>query len=250
MKQTSESGNVDGEYWPTPFPHSYWVRPGLLLAGAYPGDPDGEKAKIKLRALKEAGIRHVVSLMEPDETALGVPFRPYTPELAGSGITFSTHPICDVSVPSRERMAAILDDIDAALDSGRPVFVHCWGGRGRTGTVIGCWLRRHNLADAHSVLNKLEALRAATPDAHIPSPDTDEQRQFIREWTESSIIQSSAAVPLSLTERLAGAVWGHLVGMPLVFRMSSNQLPRSARSHGATRALTVSHQALGVTTEV
>ena len=79
MKQPSKpSGNVDGapEDWPTPVPRSYCVRPALLLAGAYPGDPDSEKAKAKLRALKEAGIRHFVSLMEPSETPLGVPFRP------------------------------------------------------------------------------------------------------------------------------------------------------------------------------
>ena len=40
-------------------------------------------------------------------------------------------------------MASILDAIDAALDGGKTVYVHCWGGVGRTGTVVGCWLVRH-----------------------------------------------------------------------------------------------------------
>ena len=26
-----------------------------------------------------------------------------------------------------------------------PVYVHCWGGIGRTGTVVGCWLVRHGM---------------------------------------------------------------------------------------------------------
>ena len=40
-------------------------------------------------------------------------------------------------------MSDILDAIDAALRDGKTVYVHCWGGVGRTGTVIGCWLVRH-----------------------------------------------------------------------------------------------------------
>jgi len=35
-------------------------------------------------------------------------------------------------------MHEILDTIDAALSAKRIVYVHCWGGVGRTGTVIGC----------------------------------------------------------------------------------------------------------------
>ena len=35
--------------------------------------------------------------------------------------------------------------VDDALGEGRTVYVHCWGGIGRTGTVVGCWLVRHGL---------------------------------------------------------------------------------------------------------
>ncbi|MSR27507.1 MAG: hypothetical protein EXS06_10930, partial [Planctomycetaceae bacterium] len=38
---------------------------------------------------------------------------------------------------SPEGYDAILADIDAELAAGRPVYVHCWGGVGRTGTVVG-----------------------------------------------------------------------------------------------------------------
>jgi hypothetical protein len=63
---------------PVPFPRSYWVIPGKLLAGFYPGSKDPQEANDKLTALINAGIRHVINLMEPDERDLtGHRFVPY-----------------------------------------------------------------------------------------------------------------------------------------------------------------------------
>ena len=61
-------------------------------------------------------------------------------------VVHERHPIRDLSVPrSPQDMASILDALDEALEGGRNVYVHCWGGVGRTGTVVGCWLVRHGL---------------------------------------------------------------------------------------------------------
>lgn len=57
---------------PTPFPRSYWVVPGKLLAGYYPGAKDPNEAKEKITALLNAGIRHFINLMEADRD-LGTP---------------------------------------------------------------------------------------------------------------------------------------------------------------------------------
>jgi len=60
-----------------PFPRSYWVEPGKLLAGCYP-DEDDEESRRKLRGLVDCGIRQVVALMETDEKDYhGNPFVPY-----------------------------------------------------------------------------------------------------------------------------------------------------------------------------
>jgi hypothetical protein len=51
-----------------PTASSYWIVPGRLLAGAYPGDSDPETHRVKVQALIDAGIRTFVNLMEEDET--------------------------------------------------------------------------------------------------------------------------------------------------------------------------------------
>lgn len=51
-----------------PFPRSYWVRPGQLLAGCFPGAPGPREASRKLRGMLDAGIRAIINLMEPEET--------------------------------------------------------------------------------------------------------------------------------------------------------------------------------------
>ena len=161
----------------TPWSRTYWVVPGLFLAGCYPGDPDPAAAAAKMRALKVAGIRHIVNLMEEHETAYdGRSFAPYTPLL--DGMHMVRHAVKDLSVPSNAKMAAILADIDGFLDRGEPVFVHCWGGIGRTGTAVGCWLSRHGYPGA-AALSRIRELRQREARAWRESPETREQRAFI-----------------------------------------------------------------------
>ena len=80
-------------------------------------------------------------------------------------------------------MSSILDAIDLSLAASRPVFVHCYGGVGRTGTVLGCWLRRHTALSADDVLETLRQLRQADQaTAQRPAPETHEQVAMVREW--------------------------------------------------------------------
>ena len=63
--ETTRNSLVSGEESVRkPFPRSYWVVPGALCAGAYPGDPDTGVGQQKLAALLDLGICHVVNLME------------------------------------------------------------------------------------------------------------------------------------------------------------------------------------------
>ncbi|MFM7931942.1 MAG: dual specificity protein phosphatase family protein, partial [Pirellula sp.] len=80
-------------------------------------------------------------------------------------------------------MRNILDAIDHSLDKKTPVYLHCFGGIGRTGTVICCWLLRHGYANSEDVFDLLSKLRKADLErATWPAPENDAQREFVRTW--------------------------------------------------------------------
>ena len=174
---------------PIPFPRSYWVLPKVFLAGYYPGDQTKEAAQQKIGALLDSGIRCVINLVEEDEKgAGGKPLRSYASLLTDEAqkrqidLTYLRISIPDVSVPSVETMQSILDAIDAALNRDQPVYVHCWGGRGRTGTVVGCFLVRHEIETGDGALAAINRLRRDDPGGS-QSPETDAQRDMVRTWS-------------------------------------------------------------------
>jgi len=172
----------------TPFSRSYWVVPGKFLAGYYPGDRQKDMMKQKMTDLLACGIRCVINLMEQDELDHdGLPFTDYAPvlkRLADGGPPVVCHrmPIRDLGIPSRELMVQVLDRIDNALGEDRPIYIHCWGGRGRTGTVVGCWLVRHGIAQGESALEKIRELRRSDAKAHWPSPEMPDQVRMVLSW--------------------------------------------------------------------
>jgi hypothetical protein len=177
---------IDASFLPVPYPDSYWVIPGQLLAGEYPGDRwNEENAHRKIGALLQSGIRVFIDLTGVNEL---IPYSPILKEEA-DWMSISTeyyrHSILDFSIPESAGMLAILNRIDAALSEGKPVYVHCWGGIGRTGTVVGCYLVRHGLT-GRQALERIRQLRSSIPYAR-PSPESDEQVAFVRNWGEEGL---------------------------------------------------------------
>ena len=77
----------------------------------------------------------------------------------------------------------ILDDLDDLLERGRKVYVHCWGGSGRTGTVIGCWIRRHDLVGADEILYCLQRLREGdSVKGGLAIPQNPPQVTLVESW--------------------------------------------------------------------
>jgi hypothetical protein len=181
-----------GHVAPTPLPgDSFWVDEGLLLAGPYPGAIDRAEAAEKLEAFLDVGITTFVDLTEAGEPSpKDGPLQPYDELLSGiatrRGITVQhvRMPIRDVSIPTAAEMEAILAFIIATIEEQNPIYVHCCGGIGRTGTVVGC-LAIETGARPESVLDELAALRAGTERGTRRSPETDEQRQFVRDWAHT-----------------------------------------------------------------
>lgn len=163
-----------------PIPDSYWLVQGQLLAGEYPGSYEIARARAKLELILAAGILSFVDLTEPSE-----PLTPYADLLGelerGIECRYNRLSIRDGCVPPRLRMSEILATIRRELSDSRPVYVHCWGGIGRTGTVAGCWLVEHGLSPDEA-LDQIHVLRRRVPDRGMPSPETEEQREFVRSW--------------------------------------------------------------------
>lgn len=162
-----------------PHDNCYWPAPGFL-AGEYPGAPTRAAALPKLKAILGAGVTFFLDLTEPGEL---VPYEPLLAELTGSA-GYRRMAIRDLHVPqSPQQMVAILDTLDAALAAGDTVYLHCWGGIGRTGTVAGCWQVRHGAAP-RTALATLAAHLASMQKAtrHRRSPETDEQVAYVMGW--------------------------------------------------------------------
>jgi protein-tyrosine phosphatase len=157
-----------------PIRNSYRVG-DRLLAGEYPGSSDPEEAARRLRTFARHGVTVFVDLTHPAD-----PLEPYVRHLH-DGARRVSHPIVDFGTTTIPHMARILDDVDRAVSEGDTVYVHCRGGIGRTGTVVGCWLRRHRLDDDDPIA-RIAELRRHLSGGHAPSQETEAQRAMVVAW--------------------------------------------------------------------
>ena len=166
-----------------PFERSYWVIPNRLLAGEIPATRNEEESIAKLSTLVNANVNVIINLMEDDERNYrDEPFFDYSNHLNPENVVMHRMSIRDLSIPSKEHMLRILDLIDEALNNNKVVYVHCWGGVGRTGTVVGCYLIEQNMATIDNVLQTIDYLKRTTPIKERNSPETDEQVNFVLNW--------------------------------------------------------------------
>lgn len=160
---------------------AYWVERGRIMAGPYPGAQYEVEVPRKVGDLLDAGVRTFIDLTEDGELS---PYADTALEVAAArGIEIAHHrfPVRDVSIPTEEVMRHALATTRAAAAAGAIPYVHCWGGVGRTGTLVGCMLIEDGVP-ADEVIGHIRELRAGTERARRCSPQTAEQEDFVFAW--------------------------------------------------------------------
>lgn len=200
--------NPSGPDLPRPIPASYWVVPGRLLVGEYPGSISRAAAMERLRAFLSAGVTCFIDLTESGELPSYERLLPFeTP--TGRRVEYLREPITDHAIPgSRAVMSRIVRMLDDALAAGHVVYLHCRGGVGRSAMAAGCWLAERQHDSGERALAALQGFWQASRHAEIwPTvPETEEQQDYVRDWIGSG---SSAATD---GDRCRGALLGLALG--------------------------------------
>ena len=147
-----------------PTPWSNWVIPGRVLAGAYPASLDDAETERILTTLLELGVNTFVCLQA--EVNINTPehawraqhgLRPYikdaqkilskahetgNPKITQQKIDFLHLPIIDGNVTTDSAMNRLAEDVMERVLKGEKLYIHCWGGHGRTGTLVAVMLGR------------------------------------------------------------------------------------------------------------
>jgi len=160
-----------------PLPNSYWVIPGRLLAGEYPGGTDFTDSRARLAKMRDAGIDYFVDLTEEGELPGYRHLLPFRTQYLRCAIP-------DYSVPDDgAQLQKLLADMRTALAAGRSLYVHCRAGIGRTGLVMGCYLAEEG-GDGKAAIKHLNRLWLQSERAKSwpKVPQTEEQADYIRRW--------------------------------------------------------------------
>ena len=114
-------------------------------------------SQAELEQLRRSGFGLVVNLMD----------RPGLTRMSQAAGLEALHlPVADMGAPSMEQIEQFVTAVEDSLARRRPVMVHCMGGRGRTGTLIACYLVKKGMKpwDAIKYVRKRRHGSVETPE--------------------------------------------------------------------------------------
>ncbi|KAG2447825.1 hypothetical protein HYH02_007281 [Chlamydomonas schloesseri] len=98
---------------------------------------------------------------------------------------FCHSPIEDLGIPAAGALKALVADLEARLAAGEKLYVHCWGGRGRAGTVGACLLASLYDLPASECLERVQRAFDTRQDGGRRSPETEEQVAFVEGYIKA-----------------------------------------------------------------
>lgn len=188
-----------------PIKNSYLVHRDLnIYAGEYPGDKTEFECKVKLGSVAQK-CSYFFDLTESGELA------PYEFYLTDEGkeqihaqdkkLLHFRFPIRDCGVPDNTySVVRLLDSIihigKSTKGWGDGIYIHCWGGVGRTGTIVACfyaYMLKGKGLSAESIyeqaMNSLQDSFSRCPKSkHRISPETKAQKDFIWRFVQNECL--------------------------------------------------------------
>lgn len=162
-----------------PIYQSYYLGTCNVFGGEYPGDKQRSNAEAKIKQMVHFGVRHFVDLTEEGELV------PYS-QLLPQSCTYTRLPIRDVSTPKDiyEACQYVKNINEFSRRNDGYVYIHCWGGVGRTGVISACWLAENMEGlSFEKVMERLRSCFTSMPkSAYRTIPDTRQQEEFIRKY--------------------------------------------------------------------
>lgn len=139
----------------------------------------GEWLKDEMLALREDGVKVLVSMLTPAEAhRLGLEDESKVAE--AEGIKFISLPVVDHGIPSSTQDT--LQTIKSIADQnakGDKIVLHCFAGIGRSAMISACVLveRGHTVDDAIKMLSRARGFEV---------PETEEQEEWIRQYAKAN----------------------------------------------------------------
>ncbi|CAF1074220.1 unnamed protein product [Rotaria sordida] len=169
---------------------SHWVIPKMLLSSGYPGAKDIDEHRRVTRAIYDSGIEVFVNLMQEKELARFTPYEREIQQYAiqdGRNIEFLSFPIPDQYVcrDDQKVFEFSLNLLERLKNNHQKILIHCWGGHGRTGTIISILIGMLFLYEADDALNynyqlKRQRLRAKGRTSHLHPRQSEQVRKVLQ----------------------------------------------------------------------
>lgn len=190
-----------------PTPESNWVIPGVLLVGAFPASADDDETFLLISEILKLGINKFVCLQQEYRESgvseamwrAGHGLRPYYEDVKkivankskfdtfrgvkiceSSELNFVHFPIRDCGITDDAAVLKLCRQLVKAISEGEVLYLHCWGGHGRTGTVVCIMLYLMYQLDAREAMQRCQKVHDMRQyPVEVGSPQTQSQRDQV-----------------------------------------------------------------------